>query len=59
MQYSQKYEILSRILATRQIINGFSGLMNRFIGPGGSTNTYNTSKDYWSNNTQSLQYFHP
>jgi hypothetical protein len=52
--------ILSRILVTRQVINGFAGLMNGFIGqsPGGSTNTYNTSKGYWNNNTQSLQHFH-
>jgi hypothetical protein len=52
--------ILSRILLMRQVVNGFSGLMNWFIGqlPGWSTNTYNTSEGYWNNNTQSLQHFH-
>jgi hypothetical protein len=45
-------------VVTRQVINGFPGLNNQFIGqsPGGSTNTYNTSKGYWNNNTQSLQH---
>jgi hypothetical protein len=40
--------ILSRILVTRQVINGFSGLKNRFIGqsPSGSTNTYNQGQDF-------------
>jgi hypothetical protein len=39
-------KILSRILVTRHVMNGFSGLMNRFIdqSPGGSTNTYITLK---------------
>jgi hypothetical protein len=34
--------------------------MNLFIGqsPGGSTNTYNTSKAYWNNDRQNLQHFH-
>jgi hypothetical protein len=43
------------ILVTRRVINGFSGFMNRFIGqsPGESTNTCNTSKGYWNNNTKS------
>jgi hypothetical protein len=47
--------ILLRILVMRQVINGFFGLMNRFIGqsPVGSTNTYNTSKGYWNNNKMS------
>jgi hypothetical protein len=57
---SETDTVLSRVLVTRQVINGLSGLMNRLIGqsPGGSTNTYNTSKGYWNNNTQSLQHCH-
>jgi hypothetical protein len=45
--------VLSCILITWQVINGFSGLMNRFIGysPVATTDTYNTSKGYWNNNT--------
>jgi hypothetical protein len=37
------------------VTNGFSGLLNRFIGlwPGRSTNTCNTWKGYWNNNTKS------
>jgi hypothetical protein len=38
--------LLSRILVTRQVLSGFSVLMNLFIGhsPGGSTNTHNTEE---------------
>jgi hypothetical protein len=52
--------ILSNVLITRQVINGFSGLMNRFIGQSlaVTTNTYNTSKGHWNTNTQILQHFH-
>jgi hypothetical protein len=42
------------MLATRQVINGFSALINRFTGqsPVTTTNTCNTSKGYWNNKTQ-------
>jgi hypothetical protein len=52
--------IFSLILLTRLAINGCSGLINRFIGQSrvATSNTYNTSKGYWNNNTQSLQHFH-
>jgi hypothetical protein len=52
--------ILSRVLVRQEVINGFSGLTYRFIGqsPVATTNTYNTSNCYCTNNTQSLQHFH-
>jgi hypothetical protein len=47
--------ILLHILVTQQVINGFFGLINRFIGqsPVTTTDTYNTSKGYGNNNTKS------